>query len=372
MTATSKGKRRIITAQNRHPSVFYLFWIGMLPVILLIIITNVLDQEVLDTLVTKILSIVPNDEIESVLNEAHKQTKQEKRSSKLKSTNYSSKDKILKQTKRQDNNENTLFSPRGQYNNNNNNINDEKRQENNRTYNIDQNINVLREEYRNDSKNIYKALALADALRARDLLIHDGGSIQNEAIDTYRNAIHLIAQEREIIISTGGDARMTKDGHVLNSLEELFLSNEDKSIHALLTSSYCSLGKQYFMANMFELAIEAYNKSLDLDADYIDALNARASTQIILGKFDEAGNDYERVLALDRGKLIPEVFTGLVKVLLVKEDAVKAGWDEMVSILNDSIASQEDVISNLDGDSHDVLRVKKMAFEKLVRHCVFK
>ena len=53
------------------------------------------------------------------------------------------------------------------------------------------------------------------------------------------------------------------------------------------------------MANMFDKAVEMYDAALALEDDCLDALCYWASTFVILGKYDEAGADYERVLEVD-------------------------------------------------------------------------
>lgn len=318
------------------------FLVGILPLILLILITNILDRESLNFLVDKMLSFVPEDgdNIKPFQN-AKSREKFNDRSFKVATT-------IKNNSKDKDNKEkpSNAVSKKSKSDSK-----SSKRSQDKKTYMIDQKINQLRYDHKEDVNDYYKALKLADALRNRDLVIHDGGSIQKEAIDTYKHAIKLLNTHREQLLSSSND--------------------EGESIQYLLVSAYCSLGKQYYMANMFDLAVEAHNKALDIDGDNIDALNARASAQLILGKLDEAGHDYSRVLDLDRGQLLPDVFTGLAKVLVAKEDAISSGWDNVVSILNEYIPVQENLIKELFEDhSPKAIRERSIVVHKLVSHTI--
>lgn len=57
----------------------------------------------------------------------------------------------------------------------------------------------LRVEHANDPSNIYKALNLADKLRAWDYVHHDGGSIHQEAISTYQTTVQQLVNLRKFI-----------------------------------------------------------------------------------------------------------------------------------------------------------------------------
>jgi len=241
---------------------------------------------------------------------------------------------------------------------------------NDRTYTIyklDENINILREIYEADKNDKFKALNLADALRQRDLVIHDGGSIQYEAIKTYKAAIQLMQEEHKSIIASGIDVKVSKNGHYSDANDEIFLRNEEKSIQPLLVSTFCSLGKQYYMANMFEKAVEAYDSALQLEESYIDALSSRASASIILGKYSEAGSDYSKVLSLDRGNGTTDIFTGIAQVLKAKEDAIPGGWTQMTNILNDLIPIHENRLASITVESSGVTIERKVVSDALKR-----
>lgn len=54
-----------------------------------------------------------------------------------------------------------------------------------------------------------------------------------------------------------------------------------------------------FMANMFEKTVQAAGAALELEPDCLDALNIRASSLVILGKYNDAGSDYSKILEID-------------------------------------------------------------------------
>jgi tetratricopeptide (TPR) repeat protein len=53
------------------------------------------------------------------------------------------------------------------------------------------------------------------------------------------------------------------------------------------------------MANMFEKAVESYDKALELEPLYLDAVSSRGSARIILGQYPEAAQDFVTVLETD-------------------------------------------------------------------------
>lgn len=233
-------------------------------------------------------------------------------------------------------------------------------------YQIDEYIGKLRTEHMADPGNVHKALNLAESLRQRDLSIHDGGSAQAEAIQLFEDAVDLILEQRRELIRSG---RPTKsDGQSLN--QELFLDTNSKSTDGLLVATYCSLAKMYFMANMFERAVKAYDAALDLSSgDYLDALVYRASTLIILGRYEQAAKNYARALELDTNRLFVDVYTGLSKVLVAKEEAVGGGWKTLVDVIETELPQKESQLAGLSslGNQQQAANTKSVLVDAIKR-----
>ena len=233
-------------------------------------------------------------------------------------------------------------------------------------YQIDEYIGELRTEHMADPGNVHKTLNLAESLRQRDLSIHDGGSAQAEAIQLFEDAVDLILEQRRELIRSG---RPTKsDGQSLN--QELFLDTNSKSTDGLLVATYCSLAKMYFMANMFERAVKAYDAALDLSSgDYLDALVYRASTLIILGRYEEAAKNYVRALELDTNRLFVDVYTGLSKVLVAKEEAVDGGWKTLVDLIETELPQKEARLAGLSslGNQQQAANTKSVLVDAIKR-----
>ena len=233
-------------------------------------------------------------------------------------------------------------------------------------YQIDEYIGELRTEHLADPDNVHKTLNLAESLRQRDLSIHDGGSAQAEAIQLFEDAVDLILEQRRELILSG---RPTKsDGQSLN--QELFLDTNSKSTDGLLVATYCSLAKMYFMANMFERAVKAYDAALDLSSgDYLDALVYRASTLIILGRYEEAAKNYVRALELDTNRLFVDVYTGLSKVLVAKEEAVDGGWKTLVDLIETELPQKEARLAGLSslGNQQQAANTKSVLVDAIKR-----
>mmetsp|Transcript_31941 Transcript_31941/g.70193 ORF Transcript_31941/g.70193 Transcript_31941/m.70193 type:complete len:603 (-) Transcript_31941:11-1819(-) len=213
---------------------------------------------------------------------------------------------------------------------------------------IDEYIAGLRAEHAADPQNIYKALNLAESLRQRDLTIHDGGTAHMEAISTYKIAIDLILEKRRDLAENGTPTDVPLSGATESVNEELFLETTAKSTDGLLCASYCSLAKILFMASMFEQAVSYYDEALKLAPDYLDALTYRASTLIILGRYEEAAQNYLRVLELDEQRLFVDVYTGLGKILVANEESVEGGWSKVVEIIEAELPQKEAQLKGMD------------------------
>ena len=187
---------------------------------------------------------------------------------------------------------------------------------------------------------MYKTLALAEALHQRDLMIHDGGSVHEESLFTHNKAIQLILQQLEKLKNSNQLDSIRKESYN----DERFLPNSSKSLNGLLLGAYCSRGKQYYMADMFEEAVQSYDAALEIDTNYLEALQNRASALLVLGKYKEAGLDFKKVLQIDHGMTIPEAFTGMARILRATNDG---GWDMLVEMIDALIPNLENKIISL-------------------------
>jgi tetratricopeptide (TPR) repeat protein len=228
---------------------------------------------------------------------------------------------------------------------------------------MDQVIQKLRDEYHPD--NVLKAIELADALRQKDLIHHDGGSGQAEALDLYRSAIDRTLQRRNDLIHAGKPTTASLGG-TSSIREEVILDYSQKSVDGLLCALHTAMGKQYFMANMFEKAVESYGECIQMEPLYLDALNSRASSLIILGRYADAARDLTLVIENDAERYFKDAFTGMAKVLTAKEDAVPQGWDPMINII-------QELIPKLESQYSSIPQAKSMAAEALNRlyHVIF-
>lgn len=259
---------------------------------------------------------------------------------------------------------------------------------------MEANILKLRSQYRsyiNKPDEYLFAIKYADYLKHRDATIHDGGTHQMEAIEVYLRAVELLEGRWREEVGRGVDTRLTKqpnsggdtsdaeDGshNNLKGLNgELFLNYEEKSTEGLLCSTFTSLGKVYFMANMFEKAVQSYEECLSYDASYLDALTYRGQVNIILGRYEDAGRDYVRVLELDQDRIFVDSMTGLSKVLSAKEDVVPGGWDVLVNVLNIELPRHEGayqsakLANNAMGMKHYADALKRMHHALFLYHDV--
>ncbi|VEU40433.1 unnamed protein product [Pseudo-nitzschia multistriata] len=202
-------------------------------------------------------------------------------------------------------------------------------------------IDALRARHEEDPSNLFDLIHLADALRLYDVQYHDGGSFQEEAIDRYKAAISLAMATRQAKLDRGEDTRSP------NVQGEMVLDYEARSIDSILCALHTSLGKVYFMSNMFERAVESYTEALGIEPMYLEAIAARGSSRIILGKYREAGRDLTTVMERDESGMFLDVYTGLARILQAREDAVPTGWGPIVERLQRMIPLLEEQHASL-------------------------
>lgn len=190
---------------------------------------------------------------------------------------------------------------------------------------------------------MWKAIHLADALRHKDLKFHDGGMGQSEALEAYGRAIELSLAEKQKLVDAGEPTNKSLSG-TTSVKDELMLDMTQKSVDGLLCAIYSNQGKLFFMANMFEKAVESYTQCIEIEPLYLDAVGARGSSRIILGQYEEAGQDFMVVIKNDQHRLFNDAFTGMAKVLSTKEDLVPGGWESIVETIEDLIDSYDEKV----------------------------
>ena len=209
-----------------------------------------------------------------------------------------------------------------------------------------------------------KAIHLADALRQRDLTYHDGGTGQAEALELYQTAIEQTLEKRKKMMEAGEPTNVSLSGTPVK--DEFMLDYSDKSVDGLLCALYVAMGKQYFMANMFEKAVESHTKCIEIEPLYLDAVNSRGSTLIILGEYAKAAQDLQLVMENDENRFFKDAFTGMAKILAAKEEV--ASWEPMVTIIEELVPELEAQYSSASSDA-----AKRMTAEALNRlyHVLF-
>jgi tetratricopeptide (TPR) repeat protein len=154
-----------------------------------------------------------------------------------------------------------------------------------------QQIQSLQSQFQQNPNDIYVAITLADTMRMYDIQFHEGGTYEQDAMKLFHQIIELAMARRNEMISAGQATDVCPTPGIQSVSDEVTLDYPSKSIDGLLCGIYTSLGKLYFMANMFERAVESYDKCLRGTIQqpyYLDALNSRASSLIVLGKLEEA------------------------------------------------------------------------------------
>jgi hypothetical protein len=180
-----------------------------------------------------------------------------------------------------------------------------------------------------------------------DVRYHDGGTFQEESVGTYKKAIEMANAKRAALLEQGEETNRSSSG-VFDLNDEMTLEYTARSIDGVLCALHTALGKAYFMANMFEQAVQSYNRALEIEPFYLDAMSSRGSSRIILGLYEEAAHDFTTVIARDSKRRFQDVFTGLARVLQTKESVVPGGWDPMIETLTGLIPSIESQANSID------------------------
>lgn len=203
-------------------------------------------------------------------------------------------------------------------------------------------IQDQREDYRRHPEDIYRAIAFADGMRFYDMQFHEGGTYELEALELYDEIIRKLVAKRRAALLAGQVTNQVADASIASVNDEVTLDYQFKSLDGQLCGMYTAKGKLCFMANMFERAVEAYEGCLDeIYPYYLDALNGRASSFIVLGKYEQAGHDFLDVIRRDSRHLFLDAFTGLARILEAKEDVVPEGWDSIIPTVEVLIRSLE-------------------------------
>lgn len=201
-------------------------------------------------------------------------------------------------------------------------------------------IAQLRQEYEKDPTDLIIAIQFADTMRFYGLQYHDGGTYDMETLEIYDKILELAVAERQALIDSGEPTN--KSSGAANTVpEEVTLDYEEKSPDGLLCAVYTAQGKVYYMANMFEKAFDSYSHCLDLEPYYLDALNSRGSTGLVLGRYEQAATDFLGVIKRDRVRLFNDAFTGMERILEAQEGVVPGGWGTIVTILDQLIPQLE-------------------------------
>ena len=205
-------------------------------------------------------------------------------------------------------------------------------------------IQSTKRQYQQNPNDIYVAIALADMMRMYDIQFHEGGTYEQEAMQLFHEIIDTARSRRDAMIAAGETTSVCAVPGITSVSDEVAIDYPSKSMDGLLCAVYTSLGKLYFMANMFERAVEAYDMCLGGTIQqpyYLDALNSRASSLLVLGKLKEASRDYLIVIQHDKNRLFIDAFTGMERVLDAKDDVVPGGWDTVLSTVESLIPNFE-------------------------------
>lgn len=203
-------------------------------------------------------------------------------------------------------------------------------------------IDALRQDYKKDPTDLITAIQFADTMRFYGLQYHDGGTYEMETLEMYDKIVKMAEQKRQALVDSGEPTNQSlAEVAPATVSDEVTLDYAEKSADGLLCALYTSHAKVYYMANMFEKAYDSYTKCLDIEPYYIDALNSRGSTALVLGRYEQAANDFLTCIKRDRMRLFNDAFTGMERILEAQEDAVPGGWSTIVTILDSLIPQLE-------------------------------
>jgi tetratricopeptide (TPR) repeat protein len=183
-----------------------------------------------------------------------------------------------------------------------------------------------------DPADFFLALELADAYRMYEVQYHDGGSHEADALRMYEVVTGRVERLRSEAIQRGQPTAIPDDGRDVS--DEMMLPYPQRSLDGLLCAVYSGQGKALYMANMFAKSVDSYSRCIEVVPEYLDAIDARASSYIVLGMYEEAARDYRVVIERDENQLLfPQSYTGMARVLEVRENATDGGWTFVVDRL---------------------------------------
>jgi tetratricopeptide (TPR) repeat protein len=201
-----------------------------------------------------------------------------------------------------------------------------------------------RKQHESHPDDIFSAISYADSMRLYDVHYHDGGSYERDAIQMYETVAKMALARRQRLIDQG--LPTNKSLSPTNSVkDEITLDYTAKSADGIVCGVYTAQGKTLFMANFFERAVESYSKCLEIEPSYLDALNARGSALLILGRYDEAGRDLLQVITEDESRVFTDAFQGLARILQANEDVVPGGWEALATTAQQLIPNMEAQLS---------------------------
>lgn len=189
-------------------------------------------------------------------------------------------------------------------------------------------ISELVDAYNSGGKDLMQGILAADAMRMYDMQYHEGGTYEQPALELYGELVEKAWEQRGRVSGLSNSS----------CNDEVSLDYSEKSPDGVLCALYSGWGKMFYMSNMFERAVEAYNGCLEkIDPMYLDAVNSRGSSLIVLGRYEEAGRDFLKVINEDKNRFFMDAFTGLARVLEAKEEVVEGGWDTVVEPIEELI-----------------------------------